>query len=72
MLIDTSGWLCLYHKDEPEHREAVKLYQNARVRLTTNYILPEFVPLAHTRSFPRTQNIKFTERILDSIEIEII
>ena len=72
MLIDTSGWLCLYHKDEPEHRKTVELYKNARVRLTTNYILAEFVPLAHTRGFPRMQNIKFTERILDSAEIEII
>ena len=72
MLIDTSGLLCLYHKDEPQHLEAVELYQNARVRLTTNYVLAEFVPLAHTRGFPRMQNIKFTERILDSAEIEII
>ena len=72
MLIDTSGWLCLYHKDEPQHLEAIELYQNTRVRLTTNYILAEFVPLAHTRGFPRMQNIKFTEQILDSAEIEII
>lgn len=72
MLIDTSGLLCLYHKDEPEHREAVELYQNARVRLTTNYVLAEFVPLAHTRDFPRMQNIKFTEHLLNSAEIEII
>lgn len=72
MLIDTSGWLCLYHKDEPQHLEAIELYQNTRVRLTTNYILAEFVPLAHTRGFPRIQTIKFTEQILDSAEIEII
>lgn len=72
MLIDTSGWLCLYHQDEPEHLEAIKFYQNTRVRLTTNYILAEFVPLAHTRGFPRMQNLKFTEQILDSAEIEII
>lgn len=56
MFIDTSGWLCLYHKDEPEHGEAIELYQNARVRLTTNYVLAEFVPLAQVRGFPRMQN----------------
>ncbi len=72
MFIDTSGWLCLYHKDEPEHGEAIEFYQNARVRLTTNYVLAEFVPLAQTRGFPRKQNIEFTKRILDSAEIEII
>ena len=72
MFIDTSGWLCLYHKDEPEHREAVEIYNNARVRLTTNYILAEFVPLAQTRGFPRAKNLEFSRRILDSAEIEII
>ncbi len=72
MFVDTSGWLCLYHKDEPEHREAVEIYQNAVARLTTNYVLAEFVPLAQVRGFPRMQNIKFTEQILDSEEIEII
>ena len=72
MFIDTSGWLCLYHKDEPEHREAVELYQNAAVRLTTSYVLAEFVPLAQVRGFPRAQNLEFTQRILDSAEIEII
>ncbi|MGI8642163.1 MAG: type II toxin-antitoxin system VapC family toxin [Pyrinomonadaceae bacterium] len=72
MFIDTSGWLCLYHKDEPEHSEAVELYQNAAVRLTTSYVLAEFVPLAQVRGFPRAQNLEFTQRILDSAEIEII
>lgn len=72
MFIDTSGWLCLYHKDESEHGEAVEFYQNAKIRITTNYVLAEFVPLAQTRGFPRTQNLEFSRRILDSAEIEII
>lgn len=72
MFVDTSGWLCLYHKDEPEHLEAVEIYQNAIARVTTNYVLAEFVPLAQVRGFPRMQNIRFAQRILDSAEIEII
>ena len=72
MLIDTSGWLCLYHNDEPEHREAVKIYNSAKIRITTSYILAEFVPLAQVRGFPRAKNLKFSQRILDSAEIEII
>ena len=72
MFVDTSGWLCLYHKDEPEHREAVEFYQNAVVRLTTSYVLAEFVPLAQMRGFPRTKSLEFSQRILDSAEIEII
>lgn len=72
MFIDTSGWLCLYHKDEPEHREAVKIYNTAKTRITTGYVLAEFVPLAQVRGFPRTKNLEFSQRILDSAEIEII
>lgn len=34
MLIDTSGWLCMLHKDEPEHAKAVGLYNDAPVRVT--------------------------------------
>ena len=72
MFVDTSGWLCLYHKDESEHRAAVELYKNAKTRITTSYVLAEFVPLAQVRSFPRAQNLEFTQRILDSAEIEIV
>lgn len=72
MLIDTSGWLCLYHKDEPEHRQAVELYRAAKFRVTTSCVLAEFVPLAQTRGFPRMQNIGFTERILNDKDVEII
>jgi len=72
MFVDKSGWLCLYYKDEPEYLEAVGLYKNAKTRITTSYVLPEFVPLAQVRGFPRAQNLAFTQRILDSAEIEII
>jgi|SRR5437773_10846222 len=72
MLIDTSGWLCLYHKDEPQHGTAIESYENSARRLTHNYILAEFVPLAHARGFSREKNLEFAERIVSSSEIEII
>ena len=72
MLIDTSGWLCMLHKDEPEHVEAVRLYNAARVRVTHSYVLAEFVPLAQVRKFPRQSNLIFTDRILDDAEVTLI
>ena len=72
MLIDTSGWLCMLHKDEPEHLEAVRLYNDALVRVTHSYILAEFVPLAQVRKFPRQSNLIFTHRILDDAEVKLI
>lgn len=72
MLIDTSGWLCVYHKDEPEHADAVRLYDAAPLHVTHSYILAEFVPLAQVRRFPRRNNLTFTQRILDDTEVKLI
>lgn len=72
MLIDTSGWLCAFHKDEPEHAEAVKLYEAATRHLTHSYILAEFVPLAQVRGFPRRGNLQFSKGIMDDAEVELI
>lgn len=72
MLIDTSGWLCMLHKDEPEHVEAVRFYNDALVRVTHNYILAEFVPLAQVRKFPRQSNLNFAHRIVDDAEVKLI
>lgn len=72
MLVDTSGWLCVLHKDEPEHAEAVKFYTNAPIRVTHSYILAEFVPLAEVRKFPRQSNLNFTRRILEDTEVKLI
>ncbi len=72
MLIDTSGWLCVLHKDEPEHEKTVRLYNDAPVLVTHSYILAEFVPLAQVRKFPRQSNLTFTQRILDDTDVKLI
>jgi len=38
MLIDTSGFLCVFHKDEPDHVEAVELYQRTDFHLTQGWV----------------------------------
>jgi predicted nucleic acid-binding protein len=72
LLIDTSGWLSLYHKNEREHETAVELYNNADYYLTHSYILAEFVPLAQVRKLPREKNLQFTEAILNDQSVEIV
>jgi predicted nucleic acid-binding protein len=72
MLIDTSGFFCLYDKDAEHHDKAVKLFSNARSRFTTSYVIAEYVPLAQTRRVPQSEIIKFSTRILDDDEIEIV
>jgi len=72
MLVDTSGFLCLIHRDEIEHNNAMRLYSETRFSLTHSYILDEFVALANTRKLPRHQSLKFSRQILSDATIEVV
>lgn len=72
MLVDTSGLLCLLHRREPQHERAVSLYDAATTRLTHNYVLGEFVSLAHARKVSRHAALLFSERLLNDSEIEMM
>jgi predicted nucleic acid-binding protein len=72
MLIDTSGWLCLIHKDEIEHVASVEMFGSHHRHVTTNYILAEFVPLATVRGLPRKKCLELLKRINSDSSIEII
>lgn len=72
MLLDTSGLLCLLHRDEPQNAMAIELYAKAISRLTHTYILAEFVPLATVRGMPREAALEFSQRALDDNEIEVV
>jgi hypothetical protein len=49
--LDTSGLLCLLHKDEPHHEQA-KIYFGTAACLTQSYILAEFIALCNARGLP--------------------
>ena len=70
MLLDTSGLLCLLHRVEPFHEDALASYRNARTRLTHSYVLAEFVALAQVRGLPRTTTLAFMSDLLESPDIE--
>jgi uncharacterized protein len=72
MLVDTSGLLCLLHQDEPQHAEAVHLYNAAFLHLTHNYVLAEFVPLAQVRGLPRSRVLAYSQRALTAQDIEVV
>ena len=72
MLIDTSGFLCFHEKEEPFHKKAVELYDSAKARLTTNYVLAEYTALAQVRGIARQKITEFSTRILETEEIEIV
>ena len=72
MLLDTSGLLSLFHRDEPQHKDAVTLYTNAARRLIHNYVLAEFVPLAEARGLPRLLTLEFSENLLTEETVEVV
>jgi predicted nucleic acid-binding protein len=72
MLLDTSGLLCLHYRAEPFHAQATTAYKRATIRLTHNYIIAEYVALAHARSFPRPSILSFVVDLLENPDIETI
>lgn len=71
MLLDTSGLLCLHHRDEPQHGQWVRLYRTAARKITHSYILAGFIALAHARRLPREPVLRFTLDLLDNPDIEV-
>lgn len=72
MFVDTSGFYCLYDRDQKGHEAAIEFYNFASRRVTTNYVLAEYVALANARGLSRSDAIDFSERVLDDKEIDLI
>jgi uncharacterized protein len=72
MFLDTSGLLCYQSKDEPEHREAQRLFKGERHHLTHSYVLAEFVALALVRKVLREPTLRFSSRLLVHPRLEVV
>ncbi len=72
ILVDTSGFFSLYDEADEFHKKAVSFYDGAAKRLTTNYVLAEYSPLALIRGVPRGEILRFSRRILDDKDVEVI
>ena len=72
MLLDTSGLLCLVHRDEPQHLVARQSYERSAGGLIHNYILDEFVALAQARKLKRDIALGYSEAWLNSSKVELV
>ena len=72
MLTDTSGFFSLHDQAEKHHAEAQKLYRERPLRLTTSYILAEYVALALVRGLSHKKVLTFSTEVLTDATIEII
>lgn len=71
MLLDTSGVVCCFDATEPRHSDAMTFLDAAAVRLTHNYVLAEFVALAHARKLPRPLALAFVTAVMENPDIEV-
>ena len=72
MLLDTSGLLCYLDAAEIRHLEAVTLFEAETLKITHNYVLVEFVALAHARRYPRHIALSFVADIATHPDIEVV
>jgi predicted nucleic acid-binding protein len=72
VLLDTSGFLCYLHRNEPQHQQAVQLLNSAKGSLTHSYVLAELIALALIRRFPRPVVLAFMMDLLDNPDIETV
>ena len=72
MFIDTSGFYSLYNSDQNDHKTAIEYYGSASRRITTNYVLTEYVALADARGSSRSDAIGFSKQVLNDSEIDLI
>lgn len=72
MLLDTSGLFSLYSKVDKNNSPAIELYRAARTRITTNYVLAEYVALGHVRGLPRDGVLRVSKEILSDSSVEIV
>jgi predicted nucleic acid-binding protein len=71
-MLDTSSLFCYLHAAEPQHVEAVRLFDGAVVRLTHSYVLAEFVPLCGVRRVQRMAALDFAADLIDNPNVEIV
>jgi len=72
MFLDTSGLLCFHHRAERQDAEAERLLQSAAVRLTDNYVLSEYIALAHAPRLPGQAVLSFVADLQDDPVVHVI
>jgi uncharacterized protein len=72
MLLDTSGLLCCLDAAEVRHHDAITYFEAGPLKITHNYVLVEFVALAHARKYPRHIALSFVADIATHPDIEVV
>ena len=71
MFLDTSGLVCLFDKGERRHHLALSLFDATAGKLTTDYVLAEFVAVCSARKLARQICLEFVIAIHDGDEVMV-
>ena len=72
IFLDTSGLLCLFDASDAKHQTA-KIYFDTTVnKIVTNYVVAEFVALAHARRMPRLTALELVVDLQHSSEVMMV
>jgi len=72
ILLDTSGLLCCLDAAEVRHHDAITYLEAGLLKVTHNYVLVEFVALAHARKYPRHIALSFVADIATHPDVEML
>lgn len=72
MLLDTSGLLCLINRDEPWHDAAREFLDAAERRVVHNYVLAEWIALAHARKVPRPTALGYAAELTEDPAVDVV
>ena len=72
LFLDTSGLLCMFDRAESRHQSANEFFRQAKILITTNYVLAEFLPLVMSRKLHRTSSLFFLKNLILLPRLELI
>ncbi|MGH9831948.1 MAG: type II toxin-antitoxin system VapC family toxin [Blastocatellia bacterium] len=72
MFMDTSGLFCMYDVRDRRQPVAENHYLQAQQIVTTNYVLTEFVALAHARGVARANALKILRDLAGVPRVEVV
>ncbi len=72
MLLDTSSLYSFFDNKDFRHADASAFVESANIRITTSYVLAEFIPLCQVRKLKRRKTLEFVEMIVKNPLIEIV
>ena len=72
MLVDTSGLLCYFDKDDIRHTSAEAHFHEAPFLFTHSYVLAELIPLCLSRGVGLRQALEASSSVIENPGVDVV